>query len=169
MIINKINIEGVCTEDELRNITVKDGKIVSESISFNLSNQKGVKDILEISIEVNIISMKSLMFKDKMVGIVTLETDLNIMAVENSDTNGVFSFKEVLFFNHNIDLSENDTGKYQVIVKVIDCYFEALGKRAIVGNVTYLIKEIQEDILIEQNPRSEELQYTLIDLCQEFS
>ncbi|MBN1040400.1 hypothetical protein DVW12_17125 [Clostridium botulinum] len=167
MIINKINIEGICTEDELAKISVKGGNIVNRNIDIKVKNNE-IKDIMEISLENNIEMLKILNFQDKKIGVVTANTEFNILIVENNENNILAALNEKIYFTYTIDISENIKSKENIYIKIIDCYFKVENNKSIVGTLTYLIKEKEEKVLIDGNDNRDIKQYRLIDVCQEF-
>ncbi len=168
MIINKINIDGICTEDELAKISVKGGNIVNRNIDIKVKNNE-IKDIMEISLESSIEMLKILNFQDKRIGVVTVNTEFNILVVENNENNILAAINEKTYFTYTIDINENIKDKENIYIKVIDCYFKVENKKSIVGTLTYLIKEKEEKILVDGSGSKDIKQYRLIDVCQEFS
>lgn len=169
MIINKINVEGVCTKDELVQISTKNSIIINKSINIKVYQEAGIKDIMEISLEVNIVELKILEFKDKKIGTITISTELNIIAVENNRGNTLFVENEKIYFNHTFDLKTKIKNKEYLYIKVIDCYFKVENNNYILGTLTYLIKEKEDEILVDNKLEKDIKQYRLIDVCQEFA
>lgn len=167
MIINKINIEGMCHDDEIKKLSLKGSNIFNKSIDIKIDNRNGIKDIMEISLETDILNIKTLEFGDGSMMTITVETSFNILAIENQECNTLSIIEKKDYFNYSFNVEEKNISKDDITIKVIDCFFKIGNKQNIVGTLTYLIREKIEKVVTSSLDVTGG-KYKLIDLCQEF-
>lgn len=167
MLINKINIEGLCNEDEIKNISLKDCKVFNYNVSFKISNDFGIKDIIQISLNTEISHFKSMEFKDNTLATLTVFTTFNILTTENRETNALSIIEREDYFNHSFE--SNKKSLEEINISIIDCYFKLVNNYEIVGTLTYLFKEKEEKLNLSSNDYNERTNYKLIDIKQEFA
>lgn len=167
MIINKINIEGICKKEELKKLSFKEANILNKDLEININNTYGIKDILEISIDAAVVSSKVLEFNDETIITVTIETSFDILAIENIEYNTLSAIREKEYVNYTFKAKDKEIELDKITVKIIDCYFKIGNERTVVGTLTYLVNENSNKISV--NNKVENVKFKLIDLCQEFA
>lgn len=166
MIVNKINIEGVKNNENLKDMVLRDLEIFNSNITLDINKASGIKDIIQITITPNIVNKKFSTFKDSTLITITVETNYKILAVEDKQSNNLTLFEERDYFNYSI--KGNFTENQEFTVDIIDCYFKLVSKSKLIGTLTYIFTKEQievKNINIDENNICE---YRLIDLEKEF-
>lgn len=171
MLVNKINIEGLCNEEEMKKISLENVNVFNYNTDFNIETQYGVKDIIEVSFHTEIPKAKTIEFKNTNLTTITVLTDFKILTTENKDSNTLSIMERKVYFNYSF---ERKNKKYikdyeNITVNIIDCYFKLVDNYKIVGTLTYLFKEKEEDLKIPKVNNNEKSSYRLIDITAEFA
>lgn len=167
MLINKINIEGICNEEEMKKISLDDVNVFNYNTFFHVDSEYGIKDIIEIAIYTEISNLKFVEFKNTNIAILTLLTNFKIITTENRDKNTLSMIERDIYFNHSFE-SKGKCGE-GINVSVIDCYFKLIDNYKIIATLTYLFKEKEKKINIDEITYNEKSSYRLIDLTEEFA
>lgn len=166
MIINNINIEGICKDEELTSISLEYGDIINKSIDIKLSSEKKIKEIIEISIKTSVEKYKTIKFQDQILVLTKINTDLDILFVEDNENNLVSFTDRHIEFIYNFKKSNNK--KYNINAKIIDCYFSTLDNESISATLIYLINRNEDDIYIGKEYKEDKNKFKLIDFEEEF-
>lgn len=167
MLINKINIEGLCNKEELGKIMLKGGKVYNYNTSFRITGDVGIKDIIQITINQEAVNVKYAKFKDSDLTTVTVLTMFKILTTENRESNALTIIEKEKYFNYSF---ESKAKKIEDInINIIDCYFKLVNNFEIIGTLTYLFKEKEEDIKGDNKTSARRSKFRLIDITQEFA
>lgn len=167
MLINKINIEGLCNEDELSKIKLKGGKVYNYNTSFKVNSQVGIKDIIQITINQEIANVKISKFKDAGITTVTVLTMFKILTTENKESNALSIIERENYFNYSFESKAKSSE--DISINIIDCYFKLVNNYEIIGTLTYLFREKDENINLEGKNIIKRSTYRLIDILEEFA
>lgn len=166
MIINKINVEGVYSEEEIKNISFKDGNIFDKNIEIKYSNR--LKDVIEASLDYDIVHTKILTFKDSNIINITIKTLIKLLVIEDNISNKVFYIEEGLYFNYTLEGNNKSYTKEDFILKIIDCYIRIIDSDKVLCTLTYYIKKEEDLNSLEKLQKEEVNKYRLIDITEEF-
>lgn len=167
MLINKINIEGLANGDELGKINLKGGKVFNYNTTFRIQGEVGIKDIIQITINQEATNVKHAKFKDCDLTTVTVLTSFKILTTENKESNALSIIEREKYFNYSF---ESKAKKIEdVSITIIDCYFKLVNNHEIIGTLTYLFREKEENIKAENKNNIKRSAYRLIDITQEFA
>lgn len=166
MIVNKINIEGVKSDDNLKDMVLRDLEIFNSNVTLDINIASGIKDIIQITVNPNIVNKKISYFKDSTLATLTVETNYKILAVENKQSNNLTLFEETEYFNYSIkgNFAENQ----EFTVDIIDCYYKLVSKSKLVGTLTYIFTKEQLEVKNTNLDSNNICDYRLIDLEKEF-
>lgn len=165
MIIDKINIEGIISKENLKNFSLNSGKIFNEVVSIKLEDTTLLKEIIEINLDSTILNRKNLKFKDGTISTISVSTTYKVLGIENDDLN------KLLFINYETISTLIITGEFleekKLSVDLIDCYFKLKNNYTISGSLTFFINIIDKIPLEIDEIDIKKLQYKFIDVIRE--
>lgn len=167
MMVNKINIEGVCEPRDLENICVGDRDIFSKEFLFSLPQNIIGKDLIEVHVASEIIGYRPIIFKDGPFISVTIEVEFKFL-LEEQVQSLLMTFNENMMINHMISGFKYPVEKDNLKVMVIDSYFKLIDGVRVEGFIAYILKEFSKGDFSQEDRLKPREKYRYIDLLQEF-
>lgn len=166
MMVNRVNVKGLCKEEDLEKIILEGSEIFSKDFSLSLGEKARCKDIIEAFLATEILTFKLLTFKDGVAASITLLTEINLL-LEEEEESTLISLKEEVIANHVMPI-KNSRLSEDLQVKVLDCVFKLIKGTQIKGFLTYYIKEKNREPYFGEDIVEPRERYRNIDVFQEF-
>ena len=166
MIVNNTNIEGVCTEEELATISLEDSEVINHVIEIKIPSKNKIKEVIEIYLKVNVENYKCINFEDKKLVLDKINTDLDILYVEDNENNLVSFVDKHIEFIYSYKLDNNK--ELNINAKLIEWIFNRLDDNSIVATLIYLVKKNEEQADWGNKEKENVNKYKLIDVEEEF-